>query len=174
MTQLYVGLTEAMTNVVQHAYSFQDKAAPRSQLIPNRWWITGRIDRSARTFTFAICDLGIGIPKTIAGKATIDEIKQLLNFDVSEAISDGDLLRIALLSGETSTDLPYRGRGLKQMRGVVDKIGGTIQIASGFATCSYKNANFSSTLHQMPIFGTLIEWVIPLDSVIDRTPNNGD
>ena len=166
LAQIYVGLTEAMTNVVQHAYSLGAESRPRIDFVTNRWWITGRIDRFARRFVFAICDLGIGIPKTIAGKTAEGELKKILQFDAKDSISDGDLLRVALLKGESSTELPYRGRGLRQMRGVVDIMGGRIRVASGFASCIYAQKNFTATSHPVPFVGTLIEWVLPLDNVL--------
>lgn len=165
---IYIGLTEAMTNVIQHAYSMSDLARPRVLFVENRWWITGNVDRSRRVFTFSICDLGIGIPKTIGAKLNVRDVLRFLQYNNVKKVDDADLLRFALLVGESSTDLPWRGRGLPQMRQVVDLIGGRIRICSGHATAQYSSSGIITEPHDIPHVGTTIEWTVPLDHVLER------
>ena len=159
--QMYIGLTEGMANVVQHAYP-KDELRAVTPFIEDRWWLSGHLNRMRRELTFCICDLGIGIPKTISKKVAEHRREDSIAFLESESSTDPALIRLALMEGGTRTDLPWRGKGLRQMRAVVDEIGGRVRIASGFGACHYQAGRCVESAFPLPLTGTVVEWTIPL------------
>lgn len=164
-SQMYIGLTEGMANVVQHAYP-KDGFRAILPFIEDRWWLSGHLNKMRRELTFCICDLGIGIPKTISKKVAQYRRGDSIAFLQSESSADPALIRLALMRGGTRTDLPWRGKGLRQMRAVIDEIGGRLRIASGFGVCQYQAGRCLESGFPLPLTGTVVEWTVPL-----RPPN---
>jgi hypothetical protein len=156
-TALYDGLVEAMTNATGHAYP---DLPPSSG--DRRWWMFTQILNEQ--LTISLCDLGIGIPRSFADtwRKQVRPILAMLGFGQSDA----DHIRAALTLGRSATGLKYRGKGLREMRAVLDqRRGGRMMVLSGKGHVSLSSrtdlkshGDFSDAIP-----GTLIEWTIPLD-----------
>jgi hypothetical protein len=86
-------------------------------------------------------------------------------FAVCLGHSDGNLIRAAMEVGKTRTHEKHRGKGLMDLRAVLDALGGVLQIHSncGFYEYVAENSNEKcKTFKQMSILGTLVLWSVPI------------
>ena len=170
---LYNALTEAMTNVRHHAY-------PDSAGIPEslqRWWLFSQCRPPTAAapgqLYLAFYDIGVGIPASM--RTRLETLREQLRegFDALMASlglnttgeQDGRLLRLAIDEPRTSTGLPFRGKGLPEMKEfAASTLGGRMTIVSGRAQYSYLAGNGAPVLSKcaQPILGTLILWNLPL------------
>ena len=152
---LFDSMSEAVTNTVQHAYDSND---------PKEWRMFAQ--KNDGHLDVALCDLGIGIPKSLRQKP---ELKEWLTSPVqtSKRNRDESLLEVAIQSSRSKTRLPHRGKGLKDMLEHVKsgKVGG-FRVFSGKGVFNYSaSEKIETTKHfRTPIRGTLIEWQIPLET----------
>lgn len=170
---LYDVLSEALTNVRQHAYP--DGGLPEAL---RRWWLFARYvepagDEPGNLF-IGVYDLGIGIQaslrdKLTAGERALDYLKWLTEKFGAEAgptrALDRALLETAIEGTRSSTGLSFRGNGLPEMRDfVLSTESGRLLIISGQSqyVCSARSQQSTTTSCQEPIFGTLIVWSVPL------------
>jgi hypothetical protein len=167
-SSIYVGVTEAMTNVTQHAYPIDENINP--PWLRHRWWLTGHVNRLRQELLVIICDLGIGIPKTLSQKFSMAQIREWLSFLPSIDPRDADLIRAATILGETRTGKPNRGKGLKQMKGVIDQVGGgSLHVLSSYGDFTYSFPGRESIANlPEPLIGTLIEWRLPLSGLLSH------
>ncbi|MDB5684865.1 MAG: hypothetical protein JWM75_2563 [Sphingomonas bacterium] len=112
-SDLYAGIVEAMTNTVHHAYAGPPGLELR-RFIGKRWWALSQ-ERDGE-LTIAICDLGIGIPRSLPRSATFPQplvraAWQAMGLDRSDA----NAIKVALELGRTSTGQKGRGRGLSEI-----------------------------------------------------------
>ena len=157
-TSLFKGITEALTNAVQHAYIA--KRRDGTYLAgEKRWWLFSQQRDGFLTVVF--CDLGIGIPESLpiqhSGIGSI--LKKL-----SKSSSDVLAIKIATELGETSTDEPNRGKGLPEILDAARKSEqGSCVIYSNKGQFGYgAGGNLIENQFSNSIFGTLIEWRVPL------------
>ena len=156
---LYVGLTEAMTNVAQHAYpnSGDDGARPDY----NRWWMTGSYDPANKRMKVLILDRGAGIPNTLPHSSVWERVAALLAKLTNS--NDADMIEAAVEVGRSSTRQTYRGQGLDDIRQFVESSpGGRLRILSGRGEVTYHQGKALPVkiTHREPMPGTLIEWEI--------------
>jgi hypothetical protein len=157
-TSLYRGITEAMTNAVQHAYlAVRGDGANRQG--EKRWWLFSQQKDGELHIVF--CDLGIGIPESLP--IVNSTIRQILSSFGRER-ADVEAIKLATKLGKTSTAEPNRGKGLPEILDAARKSEqGACVIYSnkgqfGFAPGGSTVENqFSNS-----IFGTLIEWRVPI------------
>lgn len=130
-SRLYRGVTEAMANVVEHAYP-RDTRMGDFPCLDCQWWLAGHIHRARRQLLLAIYDQGVGIPTTLPRKLIPMEIwRSFLENVFKVELSDGQMIRAAMTVGRTQTKAPYRGKGLVQMREVVTECpGASLRILS--------------------------------------------
>jgi hypothetical protein len=173
--KLYRGVSEAMTNVSQHAYlKLQNDGI---EIAENKgWWMFCR-EEDDHIFV-AFCDLGVGIPVTLP--KTIEENQEqgifkrvLYNLFGSEKskYSDGELIRAAIEVKRSRTLKRHRGKGLLDMIKAIETTGGQLVILSNKGSYRY---NVSSLIpietvknYQDSILGTLILWSLPLKADIE-------
>ena len=158
---LYRGLTEAMTNCVHHAYDGE-----RLDGFGNvtKWWMFSE-ERDGK-IVVAFCDLGIGIPRSLPlNKAGLyGKVKAIMSA-LGLNHTDGNLIRAAMEVGKTRTLEKHRGKGLMDLRAVLDAMGGVLQIHSNGGFYEYRAENKSEqckTFKQMSILGTLVLWSVPI------------
>ncbi|WP_374538534.1 hypothetical protein [Chitinimonas taiwanensis] len=165
---IYKGVSEAMTNCCHHAYIGERGDGVSLAATERRWWMFSQEHEG--NLNVVMCDLGIGIPRSLPSKQIEgwgEAIERILATLVGRTDSaDCRLIKAALVLGESRTDLPYRGKGLKQIVSVVEQSGsGKIKILSN------SGAYFFSPQWAAPekmigyrdsIMGTLIEWTLPL------------
>jgi hypothetical protein len=115
--------------------------------------------------TIAICDLGIGIPESLRKKP---ELKEWLSSPVNYAKRRRDtaLIEIAVQSTRSRTQMPHRGKGLKEMLELVKNgtVGG-FRIFSKKGGFDYRSFEDKETAkdYKTAINGTIIQWQISLE-----------
>lgn len=155
---LFESMSEAVTNSIQHSCGHQQPC-----LCKKNWWMFARQDDNA--LEVAIYDSGIGIPKSLRIKPSLKEwFMKAVNF--ATAKSDTSLIKIAVQSHRSSTRLPHRGKGLRDMLTFVKcgNVGG-FSILSGHGSLIYSatQKRQHSTDYKTYLKGTLLQWKIPLD-----------
>lgn len=151
---LYEGMSEAITNSIQHAYS---NANEHERLHKTKWWMFSQ-EKDGK-LSVVICDLGIGIPKSLKMKLS-ENILYLTRRNV-----DSKLIADAVKSNRTSTNLGYRGKGLPDMLDFVKnfKVGGfSIYSLHGSYIYNAETEKESTEYYKIQVPGTLIQWQIPL------------
>lgn len=133
--KLYRGVSEAMTNVSQHAYL--ELRSDGAEIADDKgWWMFCR-EEDDHIFV-AFCDLGVGIPVTLP--KTIEQnqeqsiftniLLKLFGSDKNK-YSDGELIRAAIEVKRSRTLKRHRGKGLLDMIKAIETIqGGRLAILS--------------------------------------------
>ena len=98
-SHLYAAVTEAMTNVVHHAYK---SGTPR----PN-WWLSASYDTATSQVKIMIYDQGVGIPKTLP-RLFGEQIRMILPNDHARMIMAAHQLK------RSASGAPHRGHGLRR------------------------------------------------------------
>lgn len=153
---LYVGMTEAMTNVVHHAYQ-GDRGDGLAPITQKQWWM---FSTSKDGFlTVVLCDLGVGIPGTFPFKHP-SLWRRLTSLGRTR---DCDVLEEAVKLGATRTGQSGRGRGLSQLLEIVNQTDQSSLTIHSNHGVYYKTPSKKGT-HEFrdSIMGTLINWRIPL------------
>ena len=168
---LYRAISEAMLNVVQHAYPPEYTA---NRQVRGRWWLAGHIDAKRDQLLITFCDLGIGIPKTLPKLYAWENIRAALSLLPGISPNDGDMIRAGMLIGRTQTGLSNRGKGLNDLRRFIDLTkGGELRIYSRAGAYRYKPDGKDSVVNSArSIGGTLINWSVPLSEVTNWKPED--
>jgi hypothetical protein len=159
------GVSEAVANSVEHAYSL-----PRSdgfQGLPNtRWWMFTQLREGV--FTMAVCDLGCGYRQTIVKTLPdqfLNKFKALLNGSTADATA----IVAAMEYGRTATQLAERGKGSRDALSVLTKHGnGELMIFSNDGLVRYMcvdgelNEPTVQPALGIDIRGTIVWWKLPL------------
>ena len=155
-TSLYEGLSEAITNVGQHAYPPAAMVRGKKQ-----WWLSASFNKSRRELTVMFYDQGIGIPNTLPRASMYELFK-----DVFAKWSDSEKIKAAMEYGRSSVVKPERGKGLKQLLVFAQAYPeGSLSIYSqrGLYHVSYAPDGTPVELqrnYQSSVGGTLIVWSI--------------
>jgi hypothetical protein len=162
------GLTEAMTNVSQHAYP-DDWDFGAVKVIKKGWWMLGHINKLRKELKIMIVDQGIGIPKSLP--RTHRDIIPALLAALKLEVSDGAMIHAAMEVGRSRMGQTHRGKGLNDLKQIIDICqAGTLRILSRKGEYSYRvrNGRSSSIVqgHAVALNGTLVEWTIPLDAIL--------
>jgi len=165
---MFRSASEAMGNAVRHAY-----LEPRNDGLPEpaekKWWMFVREDEDE--MSVAICDLGIGIPRSLPLKHPREFI-QLALATVSVALKmpthrgkvDAHMIHAAMEINRTRTNVAGRGKGLTDLRRIVDEVkGGRLILISNRGRLVYSNGVYSKHGYERSIKGTLVLWTIPLN-----------
>jgi len=170
-SKLYRGLTEAMTNVVQHAYP---PDAPGPRRFKSRWWLVGHIDKQKQQLMVMLFDQGVGIPKTLPKNYNAELITAMLGSLGIITPRHAEFIQAAMALGRSKTKDEHRGRGLQDLRSFVDNAGtGSLTIFSSRGQFEYRAGGKESlTNHDKSLGGTLIEWTVPLAAL--ENVSNGD
>lgn len=162
--KLYRGLTEAMTNVVHHAYPKEIRS--RLPRLKNRWWLVGHVDKEQRELMVMFFDQGVGIPTTLPLRYP-EYLGQILSGLRLTDPNDGDLIRAAMRVRRSQTLEAHRGHGLNDFRAFIDQCGGgSLRIVSRRGLYSYtSDGTEESHGLRISLGGTLIEWKVPLEKI---------
>lgn len=155
---LFKGITEAMTNVVNHAYEI-----PRGDGLgisqSREWWMFSQHKDGELTVVFL--DLGAGIPKTLPIKQP-NLWRKLIRFGRKK---DSLAIEYALKDSISRTGLVNRGKGLGQIvRAVASEPNHQIAIYSNRGVYRSNNGIPKRNDYDDSIFGTLIFWNFQLQS----------
>lgn len=171
---LFRALSEAMTNVVQHAYP---KSAASEHPVRNRWWLGGHVNRPRGELTITFCDLGVGIPATLPKLYPWEKIRAALSVLPMMTPNDGDMIKAAMTLGRSVTRESHRGKGLNDLRRLIDIAqAGELHIFSDRGAYKYgANGVESVQNYHESIQGTLLKWTVPMDRVTDwKGDQDGD
>ena len=162
--QLYDGLSEAMTNVIQHAYP-QDGYFPY-EIINNQFWLSGSFDYKINRATVMVYDQGVGIPATLPQWGKYAKVIDLLNL-LKKDKRDANLIEAALEVGTSRMKEEHRGTGLPELIQFSEKVKGELRIISGSGEVVHKASikKKSTKTHVQPLFGTFIEWTFDWDKI---------
>ena len=153
---LFAAVTEAMTNVVHHAYKDEDSG-------PKNWWLSAAYE--ADEVVILIYDQGAGIPKTLP-LTRGETLRDLLPDGF--AVHDGKMIEVAHEGSRSGTGEEYRGRGLRRdvRRYIEEHDGqGTYRVISRrgeYTVPAGRGAKGSVRSRPKPLRGTLIEWRLKL------------
>jgi hypothetical protein len=157
---LFEGLSEAITNVGQHAY--RDEVDFRRK----QWWLSASYDEDKRKLCVIFYDQGDGIPVTLPRYRFFELIK-----DVFNSWTDSQKIEAATQIGRSASGLEERGKGLQNLVefAKVHSIGKlSIFSLQGMYVQSYTNDGTNATQTSArkdfsnSIGGTLIEWSVTL------------
>lgn len=159
--RLYAAVTEAMTNVVHHAY--QDK----TRTIRPNWWLAASHNAQAGEVRILLYDQGEGIPKTLPRKFG-ERVRQILQDRIRP--TDADMVRAAHELTRTASGQSHRGHGLQRD---VRKYAESVECTSAYRVTSLRGqytwerrpgcrAEESEHNYVRSLPGTLIEWRLTL------------
>lgn len=161
---LYAGMIEAMANTIHHAYAEARNDGVRLYR-ERRWWMFSQ-EKDGR-LSIAICDLGIGIPrslpttKTFSPESIVEMLKSIGGWDKPDASA----IRAAVRLGQSSTNQANRGKGLSEVLDAVSNTkDGSAAIFSnrGFYGVAADRAEPVDREYPESIYGTVVEWHVPL------------
>lgn len=155
---LYTGLTEAMTNVLNHAYDLPRNDGLNVTETRKNWWMFSHERDDILSVVF--CDLGAGIPRTLPLKR-----RSVWNRLWRKGLrSDSEIIKFAVKDSVSRTRKSHRGKGLRQIVQVINGVvaaeaavfsnNGSLVMRSGGKTRVQEYTD--------SIMGTLIFWRIPL------------
>lgn len=167
LTSFLSAISEALTNVVQHAY-------PESLTLPpytfKYCWVSASANKTSRLLNIAVYDHGVSIPVTYPkGEGMLTNIKSYiikLNKKMKSTSDtkrlDGPYIQAAMKFGASQTKLPYRGQGLPQMYEPLKRSGnGTLSVYSRYGWCVRRSDyDLVNGTEKYPLTGTLIEWSV--------------
>lgn len=165
--KMHRALVEATNNSIEHAY--QDELPLRfpPRKSKGRWYATASYDAGSRSLRFFVYDQGAGIPASLRSKPTILELIKSVVSWFDEGAEDAGMIEAAFEMGRSTTKLPERGKGLRDILKVLEIAGsGYLRIISGQGDVKVDPiGNIEKFSHQSHIGGTLIEWSLPLDAL---------
>lgn len=160
---LYQGVTEAITNVLHHAYTHSNNLS--------RWWMSASIDRRQSKLTVMVLDHGEGIPRTLPRKGVVEKIQEFLNVASLAAYSnDGRMIEAAVTLGRSAVQQRNRGHGLQRdIQAAIRSFDGTarLRIHSNRGKYTFErdyngNVSTSTSTAVQSLYGTFIEWTFEL------------
>lgn len=164
--KLYRGFTEAMSNSVEHAYLDDDSHSEEDETA--KWWTFAGIYE--KHLTVVICDKGVGIPATLPktqGVSVLKKVFEILGVSLIN-VKDSVYIKASTTLRETRTGEQNRGKGLNDIKSVIDSIGdGFMGIFSDKGRYIYKGktGKINEVLfdYKTSVNGTIIEWNIPCE-----------
>lgn len=155
----YVALTEAMTNVAQHAYQGSLKKID----IDQAWWMCGSFDKQERILTVMFYDQGITIPGSLPNSQFWEIIRSYFTGDPT----DGDQIHAAFEVGRSRTKEKHRGKGVAQLLDPIKNRKGSLRIISrrGIYSAISDNTDLKTKISNCscPLEGTYIEWKLHIE-----------
>lgn len=160
---IWRGVSEAVANVVDHAYEHPRKDG-FAGLEDSKWWMLTQI-RDAR-FTAAVCDLGCGYINTIQRNIPETFLSKVFGMLIGEN-QDSLAIQAAMEYGRSGTKLSNRGKGSRDALSVLQNHGaGELFILSNSGWVRYKIQNNKDSITTgdvgINIGGTIIWWSLPL------------
>ncbi|MFL9994325.1 hypothetical protein PQR34_28925 [Paraburkholderia sediminicola] len=154
---LYRGVSEAMTNVVNHAY-----VSPRldglDMQMKSDWWMFSAEQDGKLSVVF--CDLGAGISGTLPSSRP-DVWRRIT---LRQNFQDGRIIKYAVADSVSRTKKGHRGKGLGQIVKVIEAVPGASVAVYSNRGIYRRTALGEVKVHELDgsILGTLINWQIPL------------
>ncbi|HCM9210165.1 TPA: hypothetical protein N5L24_000279 [Enterobacter roggenkampii] len=159
-TFLYSGLSEAITNVVHHAYP-DNKGYSEAD---KKWYLTASYDSVNKIIKVVFYDQGITIPGSLPDSKLHEKIlTYLAKLPLAERKRDEQILKAAVEIKRSSTGEEDRGKGLQDLLEFIKQRGeGYLSIMSGKGLYKYSQQNTKTEVKSvnftLPVCGTLIVW----------------
>ncbi|HEY5910058.1 MAG TPA: hypothetical protein VJA21_05580 [Verrucomicrobiae bacterium] len=161
---LFEGLSEAITNVSQHAYPDTEGYCLK------QWWLSASYDSGAGELCVMFYDQGAGIPGTLPKWKLFERVK-----DMFGTWGDSQKIEAAMEVGRSSSRLKERGKGLQNLLEFARAHReGRLSIYSSrgmYRMTSKRNGEETGPLtttqrqdFENSVGGTLIEWSVKLAS----------
>jgi hypothetical protein len=158
---LFEGISEAITNVCQHAYAGVTDDSRKY------WWVSGSFDQKTRELCVTFYDRGIGIPRSILKNKLLEILWAAMG-----KWTDSKRIEAAMKLGRSSTKRTERGKGLNDFIAFAKAHErGKLQIRSlrGLYEQQYQNTDGVAKVpitrrsdYKNSVGGTLIEWSVIL------------
>ena len=158
---VFRGATEAMMNSMNHAYiDERQDGLPRPP--SGKWWMFCRQDEDK--LVIAVCDLGIGIPRSLPILYTEELIaKAVSSISRGKVRSDARMIEAAMEIQRTRTKRKGRGKGLSDIRRLVDEVHGSqLYLFSNRGLVKYIGGAYQRRNYATSIKGTVVLWIVPL------------
>ncbi|WP_338570655.1 hypothetical protein VRB37_16870 [Erwinia billingiae] len=159
-TFLYSGLSEAITNVVHHAYP----SGYGYDSDDKKWYLTASYDSEKKVIKVVFYDQGITIPGSLPSSTKKEKILDYLTvFPIGDRKRDELILKAAVEIQRSSTGEADRGKGLQDLLEFIKQRGkGYLSIMSGKGLYKYSEANHKVDVKtesfKLAVCGTLIVW----------------
>ncbi|ELY3756178.1 hypothetical protein SMX79_002330 [Cronobacter sakazakii] len=159
-TFLYSGLSEAITNVLHHAYPANKGYTEKDK----KWYLTASYDSEKKIIKVVFYDQGITIPGSLPDSKLHEKVLSYLSMlPLAERKRDEQLLKAAVEIKRSSTGEEDRGKGLQDLLEFIKQRGeGYLSIMSGKGLYKYSQENqkneIKSVNFTLPVCGTLIVW----------------
>ena len=163
---IFRALLEATNNSIEHAYE-DGPPLKYSDNEGKRWYATASYDPNKGSLRFFVYDQGVGIPASLSSKSYWREQVGTLLAKLGLSSHDTEMIGAAFELGKTRTQLPERGKGLRDMANVIEAAGaGYFRVISGMGDfTTYADGRVEKHMHGSHIGGTLVEWSIPVHAV---------
>ncbi|WP_155831784.1 STAS domain-containing protein [Hylemonella gracilis] len=174
--KIYRAVSEAMTNVGQHAYNNKSFISDRAEdSLRGRWWFSASMNATTNRFSLVFYDAGVGIPKTIPREHPMENIRGVLSLLPGIEVDDAQMIVAAMKLGRTRTHLSNRGKGLLDLTQLIDLVGdGQMLIYSRQGLVTYTAGKTTPIYCKQSVEGTLIEWKLPLNKALVALPMDDD
>ncbi|MCL6262759.1 hypothetical protein [Craterilacuibacter sp. RT1T] len=149
-------LNEAVSNTIDHAYETEPSSNELPPKAVRKWWMFSQVRDGL--MSVVIYDQGVGIPRSLLSKPMVQDIFKHLNK------KDARLIEAAVSSPRTSTQLPYRGKGLPEMFSFSQQLhqgGLSILSARGGFFYDSERERYKRKHYNIKLPGTLVAWGIP-------------
>jgi hypothetical protein len=166
---LFRSVTEALTNVTQHAYMNQRMDGSGSGRDAG-WWMFVRQEPRELSITF--CDLGVGVPYSVPRlekhKSWLQEsLGKVLRAVGVQSHMDGEIIQATVEYKRSRFQQDHRGNGFGNMLESIDRAGsGRLIISSNRGAYIYgrelSKVTQESRNYSDSIFGTVLYWQIKL------------
>lgn len=161
---LFKAVSEAVSNVLGHAY-MAVRCDNLSLTKRKGWWLFCRESKDA--LYVAVCDLGIGIPRSLPLHHGREKVVDALNrFFGRRRHTDGHRIYAALRMGRSRTDQSHRGKGFHDMMRAIDaQPGSWMNVFSNHGALLYREAPVKPSIKnytfKRSILGTIVCWRFP-------------
>jgi len=165
--QVWRGVSEAVTNSVEHAYK-KPRGDGFNGLAETKWWMFTQVRDNM--FGVAVCDLGCGYRATIEETIPEQFISQLAATFAGSS-KDARAIHTAMEYGRTGTHYPNRGKGSRDAMSVLESHkAGNLVIISNSGTMAYEFREGRPPRHtsgslELDVRGTIVLWWLPLRGV---------
>lgn len=172
LAKLFRSVTEALTNVTQHAY-IEPRQDGTGTPADQGWWMFVRQEPDELTVCF--CDLGLGVPYTVPrSHKHVGWLAKRLN-SVLRAVGvhthqDGETIRAAVEEKRSRFYAEHRGNGFANIVETISAAGeGRLYIYSNRGAYTYSlqggEEDEGAYNYENSIYGTVIAWHIELPKV---------
>jgi hypothetical protein len=161
---LFKGVSEAVTNVRHHAY-LADRQDGLNLPAGRKWWMF--IHESDERLYVAVCDLGIGIPRSLPRWHGREAVAHALRVMFGRRrYNDGMMIKAALRLRRSRTEAGHRGKGFSDIIAALNTMPASrMTIFSNHGALAYNPSPQLPSIKvrgfKGSILGTIIAWQFP-------------